>query len=169
MGSDGKPTEDRGALIYLGGPISSDGKVDSELSHRIGLATAEIQNLRRLWNHSTFLRNRSWPISIRLLFPSSGMGCVQYGWWKLSSGDLMAFTRDACEGFSSLERRGVQPSGIEATDNTAAPTQDTLTRPRWTITKRQSDATAHLYRRLEPTTNWLLHSAGRWATPRIGQ
>ena len=51
-GSDGKPVEDRGALIYLGGLISSDGKVDSELSRRIGLASAEFRNLRRLWNHS---------------------------------------------------------------------------------------------------------------------
>ena len=57
-GSDGKPIEDRGALVYLGGLISSDGRVDSELSRRIGLATAEFRNLRRLWNHSNLSRRQ---------------------------------------------------------------------------------------------------------------
>ena len=55
-GPDGKTVEDKGALVYLGGLISSDGRVDSELSRRIGIATAEFRNLKRLWNHSNLTK-----------------------------------------------------------------------------------------------------------------
>jgi hypothetical protein len=55
---DGSPIDDKGSLIYLGGLVSSDGRMDSELSRRIGLASHEFRNLRQIWNHASLSRKR---------------------------------------------------------------------------------------------------------------
>ena len=49
---DGSPIDDKGSLVYLVGLVSGGGRRDSELSRRIGLASHEFRNLRRIWNHA---------------------------------------------------------------------------------------------------------------------
>ena len=49
---DGTEIEENGKLAYLGGLISGDGRSDSELSRRLGLATADFQALQKVWSHS---------------------------------------------------------------------------------------------------------------------
>jgi hypothetical protein len=55
---DGSSIDDKGSLLYLGGLISSDGRMDSELSRRIGFASHEFRNLRRIWSHASLSRKR---------------------------------------------------------------------------------------------------------------
>ena len=43
---DGTDMEGKTSLVYLGALISADGKPESEISRRIGLASAEFRNLR---------------------------------------------------------------------------------------------------------------------------
>ena len=43
---NGEPMKEFDAMIYLGGLISNDGRVDSELSRRIGLASAEFRKIK---------------------------------------------------------------------------------------------------------------------------
>jgi hypothetical protein len=50
---DGSPIEDSGSMLYLGAQISGDGRVDSELSRRIGLAAGEYRALQKLWGHTS--------------------------------------------------------------------------------------------------------------------
>ena len=49
---DGTAFDTRDSLIYLGGVISRDGRIDSELSRRIGIAGAEFRQLQAAWNHA---------------------------------------------------------------------------------------------------------------------
>ena len=44
------------SIIYLGALISSDGRADSEISRRIGLASAEFKQLKQVWNHANVPR-----------------------------------------------------------------------------------------------------------------
>ena len=53
---DGTPIEDANSLIYLGGQLDKDGRVESELSRRIGLACGEFRSLQKLWGHSGISR-----------------------------------------------------------------------------------------------------------------
>ena len=39
--------------MYLGSLISKDGQPDSEISRRIGMATADFQALKQLWSHAS--------------------------------------------------------------------------------------------------------------------
>ena len=41
-----------GSLVYLGGLLSGDSRIDSELARRIGFATAEYHQLQKLWGHA---------------------------------------------------------------------------------------------------------------------
>ena len=53
---DGSVIEDTGSLLYLGGLLTSCAGSQSELSRRLGLASAAFHTLRRLWNHSNVSR-----------------------------------------------------------------------------------------------------------------
>jgi len=53
---DGAIIEETGALKYLGSVLTSDGRVDSELSRRIGCAAQDFRNLQTLWNHANVTR-----------------------------------------------------------------------------------------------------------------
>jgi hypothetical protein len=50
---DGSVIEESGTLEYLGSLLAADGRVDSELSRRIGCATRDFRNLQTLWNHAS--------------------------------------------------------------------------------------------------------------------
>ena len=46
------------SLLYLGGLISKDGRVDSELSRRIGIAHGEFRKLKQAWGHASLSRSQ---------------------------------------------------------------------------------------------------------------
>ena len=49
---DGSPFEESGYMQYLGGLLSGDGRVDSELSRKLGAAKGDFAILKRLWSHA---------------------------------------------------------------------------------------------------------------------
>ena len=49
---DGSIIEKTGSLEYLGALLTADGRVDSEISRRIGVATGDFRRLQQLWNHA---------------------------------------------------------------------------------------------------------------------
>ena len=49
---DGSPILGSGSLEYLGALITSDGRADSELSRRLGMAAGDFRELRKLWGNS---------------------------------------------------------------------------------------------------------------------
>ena len=56
--ANGLPLPQNDAIVYLGGLVSGDGRIDSELSRRIGMASAEFGKLRQVWSHSNVTRER---------------------------------------------------------------------------------------------------------------
>ena len=46
------------SLIYLGGLISDDGTITTELSRRIGMAYSDFSALQRVWSHANITRNK---------------------------------------------------------------------------------------------------------------
>jgi hypothetical protein len=50
--------ESKGSLQYLGGCISDDGRVDSELSRKIGVATGDFRSLSSAWGHAGISRRQ---------------------------------------------------------------------------------------------------------------
>ena len=55
---DGSLLDERPSILYLGALISADGKPDSEISRRIGLASAEFRLLKQLWNHANVTKDQ---------------------------------------------------------------------------------------------------------------
>ena len=49
---DGTKIEEKTSLLYLGALIDAEGRADSELSRRIGMAVWDFQNLQKLWRHA---------------------------------------------------------------------------------------------------------------------
>ena len=49
---DGQQLKCVNSMVYLGGLLSDDGHIASELGRRIGLAHAEFSTLHRLWSHA---------------------------------------------------------------------------------------------------------------------
>ena len=46
------PIPTAGSMEYLGALITGDGRADSELSRRIGVAAGDFRELQKLWNHA---------------------------------------------------------------------------------------------------------------------
>ena len=46
---------------YLGGLLSDDGRICTELNARIGAATADFDKLSRIWGHSNIGKRRKRP------------------------------------------------------------------------------------------------------------
>ena len=42
----------KSSMVYLGGLISNDGKIDSELARRIGMAKSDFRSLQKVWGHA---------------------------------------------------------------------------------------------------------------------
>ena len=42
----------KSSMVYLGGLISNDGKIDSELARRIGMEMSDFRSLQKVWGHS---------------------------------------------------------------------------------------------------------------------
>ena len=88
---DGSIIESTGSLNYLGGIISADGRVDSEISRKIGTATADIRALRAAWNHTGLAQKQSCATLTQSSFPSCYMGSHRYGSLLLKSAASMDF------------------------------------------------------------------------------
>ena len=49
--ADGSEIPEDSSITYLGALLANDGKIDSELSRRIGMAAADFKMLKKIWNH----------------------------------------------------------------------------------------------------------------------
>ena len=49
---DGSYLEDRDSLVYLGGLLSRDGRAESEVSRRLGMAAGEFRKIKQVWSHA---------------------------------------------------------------------------------------------------------------------
>ena len=58
LSPSGEVVEDLGSMVYLGGLLVSDGKADSEISRRIGMAIGDFKSLQRFWGHARISRKR---------------------------------------------------------------------------------------------------------------
>ena len=50
----GEEIPTKSSMVYLGGLISNDGKIDSELARRIGMAKSDFRPLQKVWRHVGF-------------------------------------------------------------------------------------------------------------------
>ena len=71
---NGEAMPESDSIIYLGGLVSNDGRVDSELSRRIGSASAEFRKVKQVWNHANLSRQRKLEI-----FQAFVISRLQYG------------------------------------------------------------------------------------------
>ena len=53
QGPGGGDIQSKDSMVYLGGLMSSDGKVDSELARRIGAAKCDFRSLQKVWGHAS--------------------------------------------------------------------------------------------------------------------
>ena len=66
--------EDSGSLVYLGSLLTSDGKADSELSRRIGMASGDFKSLQRFLSHARVNKRRKLELLHALIISK-----LQYG------------------------------------------------------------------------------------------
>ena len=52
MSSDGAPIPTESSLVYLGGLLSDDARLDSEISRRIGAGSGVFHALQSVWSHA---------------------------------------------------------------------------------------------------------------------
>ena len=88
---DGTYIEEKGSIEYLGALLSADGRMDSEISRRIGMASADFRRLQKLWGHANV------PVSDKLqYFQSLVSSRLQYG---LATMWLVTSQRRRLDGF----------------------------------------------------------------------
>ena len=88
---DGTTIEETGSLLYLGGLLTENGRLDSELSRRLGLASGDFQRLQRFWSHGSISR----PDKL-VCFQSFVVSTLTYG---LSTMSLAKAQRRRVDGF----------------------------------------------------------------------
>ena len=88
---DGSLFENQRSLHYLGALIGGDGRTDSEVSRKLGLAKADFNRLQRLWGHTAVSQQEK----IRFL-DALVMSRLQYG---LSTVWLVTAQRRRLDGF----------------------------------------------------------------------
>ena len=52
----GELVREKESMVYLGGLLSADGRMGSELSRRLGAATADFTQLEAVWKHANVSR-----------------------------------------------------------------------------------------------------------------
>lgn len=55
---EGKTIEDKESMVYLGASVHANGRANSEVGRKIGLAHADFKNLSRVWRHAATTRKR---------------------------------------------------------------------------------------------------------------
>ena len=58
----GENIETKHSMVYLGSLLSSDGKIMSEISRRLGMARKDFEVLHSIWKHSSL--SKAWKIHI---------------------------------------------------------------------------------------------------------
>ena len=109
---DGALIKSRGSLLYLGGLITEDGRIDSELSRRIGSAASDFRLLRQVWSHTDISRERKLHY-----FEAFIMSKLMYG---LSSVWLTSSQQRRLDGFHARCLRrivGIPPAFISRVSN----------------------------------------------------
>ena len=100
------------SLVYLGGLLTSDGRADSELSRRIGMALGEFKGLQKFWGHAGIGRSRKLE-----LFHALVVSKLRYG---LSTVCLVKAQRRRLYGFYARCLRkvlGIPPSFVSRISN----------------------------------------------------
>ena len=88
---DGTFIDEQGSIKYLGAVLSADGRVDSEISRRIGTAAGDFRRLQKLWSHANV------PVADKLhYFQALIVSRLQYG---LSTIWLVTAQRRRLDGF----------------------------------------------------------------------
>jgi len=91
LSPQGDLVEDSGSLVYLGALLTSDGRADSELSRRIGMANGDFKRLSKFWCHAGISRKRKLELLHALVISK-----LQYG---LSTIWLVQAQRRRLDGF----------------------------------------------------------------------
>ena len=110
--NDGTPMDQCDAMIYLGGLVSCDGRVDSELSRRIGMACSEFRKLRLVWGHANLSQRQKLDF-----FQAFVVSKLRYG---LGSTWMVKAQRKRLDGFHARCLRkilGISPAYISRTSN----------------------------------------------------
>ena len=106
------PFEDTSSLVYLGALLNASGRIDSELSRKLGTARADFNQLQRIWGHGGV------PLRDKLqYFRAFVLSKLQYG---LSTVWLVTAQRRRIDGFVArcLRRMlGVPPAFVSRVSN----------------------------------------------------
>ena len=92
---DGSTIEDTGSLLYLGGFLTADGRIDSELSRRLGLASGDFQRLQRFWSHSSISRSDKFMCFHSFVISTLTYGLSTMSFTKAQRSRTMDFIRAA--------------------------------------------------------------------------
>ena len=89
----GEPLDVKASLVYLGALVSDDGRAESELSRRLGLAAADFKVLERVWAHTSL------PVARKLrIFQACVLAVLVYG---LKTSWLNTAARRRIDGFQA--------------------------------------------------------------------
>ena len=72
---DGTDVKTKESMTYLGSMLTADGRIDSELGRRIGLAQSDFSILEKVWKHCKGGRNSEY--SMRAFVQNCSMDCSQ--------------------------------------------------------------------------------------------
>ena len=107
-----EPMKEFDTMTDLGGLISNDGRVDAELSRRIGFASAEFKEIKQAWSNAILTRSRKLEF-----FQTFVMSRLQYG---LCTTLLVKSQRRRLDGFHARCLRrilGIPPSFLSRVSN----------------------------------------------------
>ena len=91
MKPDGENVRTKDSMIYLGGLLSADGRITSEVARRIGQARCDFEGLRKVWSHSVLT------VAQKLrIFDACVVSKLLYG---LHTGTLNKAERSRVDGF----------------------------------------------------------------------
>ena len=104
------PTKDR--IKYLGSILSQDGRMGTELNHRLGAARSEFDKLRKVWNHTSITRARKYEIFTACVITKL-LYCLNTTW--LNKAELCKL--DAFQARCLRQLAGIKPSFISHVTN----------------------------------------------------
>ena len=77
---DGAPVTVKEALVYLGPLLHRDGRVDSELCRRLGTATADFNQLQKVWRHTNLSKRERYSVYVSCVLSRLLHGLRQCGY-----------------------------------------------------------------------------------------
>ena len=92
---DGIVIKESGSMEYLGALLSADGRTDSEVSRRMGVATSDFRQLQKLWNHANVSLKDKMQYFDALIVSRLQYGLATIWMSRLESADWMVFMPDA--------------------------------------------------------------------------